>query len=306
MWGLFPLVMRVPLGSWRLVEHMADCVDAHLVRGQTNMAAIATVVDLFVYPVKSARGIGRSRVRVAATGFEWDRQWMLVDGKGTFLSQRTHPQLARIVPEITGDALVLTSEGVPPLRVPLGQRGERVAVRVWRDACTGIDQGAPARAWASRLIGEDVRLVRVAPDMARSANVKFAHPTPAPLAFPDGYPLLVCNQASLEDLNGRLTEAITIERFRPNIVVAGLEPWAEDRIDTLIVGAVTLRLVKPCTRCSIPSRDPLTGDASTDPVPVLRKFRFDRSLRGVTFGENAVIAAGAGSEIERGSPCRVT
>ncbi len=269
------------------------------------MTATATVAALFVYPVKSARGIARSRVRVAASGFEWDRQWMLVDGKGTFLSQRTHPQLARIVPEIAGDALVLTSRGVPPLRVPLDTRGERLAVRVWSDACTGIDQGAAAHAWASRVVGEEVRLVRASPDMARPANVKFAGPTPAPLAFPDGYPLLVCNQASLEDLNGRLAEPITIERFRPNLVLAGLAAWAEDRIDTLTVGAVTIRLVKPCTRCSIPSRDPLTGEASTDPVPVLRKFRFDRSLRGVTFGENAVIAAGAGGEIERGSPCRV-
>lgn len=267
---------------------------------------IATVVDLFVYPVKSARGIARSRVRVAATGFEWDRQWMLVNGKGTFLSQRTHPNLARIVPEITAEALLLRAEGAPPLRVPLDTQGERLAVRVWDDACAGIDQGAAASAWASRLVGETVRLVRASPDMERPANVKFAHSTPAPLAFPDGYPFLVCNQASLEDLNRRLARPIPIERFRPNIVLAGLPVWAEDRIDLLTVGSVTLRLVKPCTRCSIPSRDQVTGEASTDPVPVLRKFRFDRSLRGVTFGENAVIVEGAGLEIERGSPCRVT
>jgi uncharacterized protein len=267
---------------------------------------IATVVGLFVYPLKSARGSARSRVRVAATGFEWDRQWMLVDGKGTFLSQRTHPTLARIVPEVTPEALRLSAEGAPALTVPLDTQGERVAVRVWDDACVGIDQGAAAHAWASRVMGETVRLMRVAADMERAANVKFAGSTPAPLAFPDGYPFLVCNQASLEDLNRRLASPIPIERFRPNIVLAGLPAWAEDRIDLLTMGRVTLRLVKPCTRCSIPSRDPVTGEASTDPVPVLRKFRFDRSLRGVTFGENAVIVEGAGHEIERGSPCRVT
>jgi uncharacterized protein len=270
------------------------------------VTTIATVVDLFVYPVKSARAIARSRVRVGASGFEWDRQWMLVDGKGKFLSQRTHPKLARIVPEITADALVLTAEDAPALGVPLDTQGERVTVRVWDDACIGIDQGAAASAWASRLLGEAVRLVRTSPAMVRPANVKFAHPTPAPLAFADGYPLLVCNQASLEDLNRRLEPPIPMERFRPNLVLTGLPAWAEDRIDRIEVGAVTVRLVKPCTRCSIPSRDQLTGEASTDPLPVLRKFRFDRSLRGVTFGENAVIVEGAGLEIERGSPCRVT
>jgi uncharacterized protein YcbX len=265
-----------------------------------------TVVDLFVYPVKSARGIAKARARVAATGFEWDRQWMLVDARGTFLSQRTHPQLTRIVPEITDDALVLHASGVPALRVPLDNRGEPVPVRVWKDACVGVDQGGAAHEWVSGVIGEAVRLVRVAPDMERAANREFAGTTPAPLGFPDAYPLLVCNRASLEDLNQRLPQPIPIERFRPNIVVSGLPAWAEDRIDTLTLGAVTLRLVKPCTRCSIPSLDPRTGAPATDPLPVLRKFRFDRALRGVTFGENAVIARGTGCEIERGAQCRVT
>jgi len=264
------------------------------------------VSELFVYPVKSARGIARSRVRVGASGFEWDRQWMLIDPKGKFLSQRTHPQLARIVPEITAHALMLHAPDMPTLRVPLDRRGEEVPVQVWKDACIGVDQGGPAHEWVSRVIGEAVRLVRVAPDMERAANRKFAGATPAPLGFADGYPFLVCNQASLEDLNARLPQAIPVECFRPNIVVSGLPAWAEDRIDTLAMGEVALHLVKPCTRCSIPSRDPRTGEPSTDPLPALRKFRFDRDLLGVTFGENAVIARGTGCEIERGARCQVT
>ena len=170
----------------------------------------------------------------------------------------------------------------------------------------GVDQGEAAHAWASRVTGEAVRLVRVASDMARAANARFAGATPAPLGFADGYPLLVCSQASLEDLNRRLPRPVPIERFRPNIVLRGLPAWAEDRIDTLFMGQVTVRLVKPCTRCSIPSRDPRTGEASTDPLPALRKFRFDRELRGVTFGENAVIVRGTGCEIECGARCQVT
>jgi len=263
------------------------------------------VSELFVYPVKSARGIARSRVRVGARGLEWDRQWMVIDARGTFLSQRTHPRLARIVPEITADALMLQAPDMPALRVPLDSRGEQVPVRVWKDACIGVDQGGPTHEWVSRVIGAAVRLVRVAPDMERAANPRFAGAIPAPLGFADGYPLLICNQASLEDLNARLPRPMPIECFRPNIVVRGLPAWAEDRIDTLVMGEVTLHLVKPCTRCSIPSGDPRTGEPSTDPLPELRKFRFDRELLGVTFGENAVIARGTGCEIERGAQCRV-
>jgi uncharacterized protein len=270
------------------------------------MATSATVAGLFFYPLKSTRGIERGRVRVVATGFEWDRQWMAIDEHGTFLSQRTHPRLARIVPEIGAVELTLDAPGLPPLALPLVADGERVAVRVHRDPCVGLDQGAEAAAWLSEALGQPVRLVRVPPDPARRANPQFAGPAPAPMGFADGYPVLVCNQASLDDLNARLPDPVPMERFRPNLVLAGLPAWAEDEIETLGLGELTLRLVKPCTRCTIPSVDQRTGAASTDPTPALRAFRFSRELRGVTFGENAVIVAGTGCKIERGSPCRVT
>jgi len=125
------------------------------------------------------------------------------------------------------------------------------------------------------------------------------------MGFADGYPVLVCNAASLEDLNRRLPAGIPMERFRPNLVLEGLPAWAEDRIDSLTFGEVTLRLVKPCTRCTIPSIDQRTGQRAIDPTPVLRQFRFDKLLRGVKFGENAVIVTGVAREIERGTTCRV-
>ena len=274
------------------------------------MTASATIVGLFVYPLKSARGIARETARLAATGLEWDRQWMFVNGQGTFLSQRTHPQLARLVPEITAEALVVRAPGRPLLEVPLGAAtadgGERIAVRVHRDPCLGIDQGPSAAEWASETLGEAVRLVRVPAGPARCANPAFAGTTPAPMGFADGFPLLVCNEASLADLNTRLPQPIPMERFRPNLVLSELPAWAEDRIDSLTIGAVRLRLVKPCTRCTIPSIDQHSGMPATDPAPALREFRFSTALRGVTFGENAVIDVGAGEEIGRGSRCLLT
>jgi uncharacterized protein YcbX len=126
------------------------------------------------------------------------------------------------------------------------------------------------------------------------------------MGFADGFPVLVCNQASLADLNERLPESIPMERFRPNVVLEGLPAWAEDRIEALTIDGVTLRLVKPCARCTIPSVDQRTGLPSTDPAPVLRQFRFDKTLLGITFGENAVIFTGKDREIERGAPCQVS
>jgi uncharacterized protein YcbX len=138
------------------------------------------------------------------------------------------------------------------------------------------------------------------------ANPEFAGPIAMPVAFSDGFPILVCNRASLEDLNTRMPEPVPMERFRPNVVLDGLPAFAEDRIASLQIGLITLNLVKPCTRCVITSTDQRTGERTTNPLPVLRKFRFDRALLGVTFGENAVITAGVGSNVERGTECIVT
>ena len=265
-----------------------------------------TVQELNVYPVKSARGIPKARVRLAATGFEWDRHWMIVREDGTFLTQRTHPSLARILTDLNGDGLALTAAGFGPLILPLAPRGTGRPVRIWKDACAGLDQGDEAAAWASAVLCEPVRIVRTPATPDRKANPEFAGPQPSPLAFPDGYPVVVCNRASLEDLNRRLPEALPMERFRPNLVLEGLPPFAEDRIASLEIGPVVLTLVKPCTRCIMPATDQRTGIRGLDPLPVLRTFRFDRKLLGVTFGENAIITRGVGEFLERGHPCRVT
>jgi uncharacterized protein YcbX len=265
-----------------------------------------SVTELWVYPVKSMRGSARERMRLTVTGFEWDRQWMVVDLQGKFLSQRTHPQLARVVPAVEGSFLRLEAPGLAALRVPLAAYGTPAPVRVWDDACTGLDQGEEAAAWASAAVGAPVRLIRAAPDMGRLASAQFAGPQSAPLNFPDGYPILVTNEASLDALNTHLPQPVPMERFRPNLVLRGLPAWAEDRIDTLRLGAVTLRLVKPCLRCTIPSIDQLTGEPSTDPAPALKKLRFSKQLRGVMFGENAVIVSGSDTEVERGAEVHVT
>lgn len=263
------------------------------------------VQELNVYPVKSARGIPKERVRLADTGFEWDRHWLVVREDGMFLTQRTHPSLTQIVTELTDEGLILTARGSKPLLLPLAPQGPGRPVRIWKDSCEGLDQGDEAAAWVSGVVGEPVRVVRTPATPDRRASPEYAGPGPSPLAFPDAFPILVCNRASLVDLNTRLPEPLPMERFRPNLVLDGLPPFAEDRIAAIEIGPITLTLVKPCTRCIIPSTDQRTGIRGFDPLPVLRTFRFDRKLLGVTFGENAVITRGAGEFLERGAECRV-
>jgi uncharacterized protein YcbX len=268
-------------------------------------ARVVTVQELNIYPLKSGRGISCERVELAPTGFRWDRHWMLVNAQGRFLSQRSHPVLARIKTAISATDFTLQVDDMTPLVLPLEPRGEITAVQVWNDLCDGFDQGDAATAWASQVIGEPVRVVRMPAHPRRMASAKYAGPQPVPVSFTDGFPVLVCNRASLEALNRRMPAAVGMERFRPNLVLEGLPAFAEDRIAALRIGAVTLNLVKPCTRCVITSMDQRTGAASTNPLPVLKEFRMDRELHGVTFGENAVPAAGVGQFIEVGAECEI-
>lgn len=264
-----------------------------------------SVRHLFIHPLKSGRAIARTSARLTATGFEWDRHWMAANAAGVFMSQRTQPRLARVVPEIDADSLTLRAPDQQPLVLPLKPTGSQKPAEVWKNAITALDQGDESARWISQATGADARLLRIDPVLDRRADPKWAGSTHAPVSFADGFPVLVANLASLDDLNSRMPEPLTIERFRPNIVLDGLEPWAEDRIAALEFGSITLRLVKPCTRCVITSTDQQTGEPSTNPLPVLRSFRFNRDLMGVTFAENAVVAAGTGDTLSVGDTCKV-
>jgi MOSC domain-containing protein len=265
----------------------------------------ATIRNLFFYPMKSAQAIARDRLRIAATGFEWDRHWMAANAAGVFMSQRTQPRLARIVPEIDADVLTLCAPNQDPLSVPLHAEGSTKRAQVWKDSITALDQGDAAARWMTEAVGVEARLLRIDPVLDRHASREYAGTTPAPVSFADGFPMLVVNVASLEYLNSKMPEPVPLERFRPSIVLEGLEPFAEDHIAALDFGRVVLRLVKPCTRCVITSTDQRTGNPASNPLPVLRTFRFDRQLRGVTFGENAVIESGVGETLELGAHCAV-
>lgn len=266
---------------------------------------IVRVEALNVFPLKSARAIPRTRVTLASTGFEWDRHWMAASPDGVFMSQRTQPRLALVEPEIGADTLTLRAPNQAPLVLPLHAQGETARTKVWKDFIAALDQGDAASAWMSEAVQTTARLYRISPVLDRHASAQYAGNTRSPVSFTDGFPILVVNRASYTDLIGRMPEPVPLDQFRPNLVLEGLEPFEEDRIAAIRIGPVTLRLVKPCTRCVITSTNQKTGEPTANPLPVLRAFRFNRELMGVTFGENAVIDAGVGAAIETNVECEV-
>jgi uncharacterized protein YcbX len=270
---------------------------------------MARVASLHVYPVKSCRGIDVDAFRVTETGPEWDRRWMIVTAAdGRFITQRSHPAMARIAVALVGSSLRLTSDGIEPFVIPVAHGGEARRVVVWNDTCLGVDAGDDAADWLAAMLGEPLRLVRLDPSVPRLASTQFAGPGPHPVSFADSYPVLMIARESLAELNRRLPEAIPMARFRPNVVIEGVAAHAEDAMARFRFGPVVLRGVKHCTRCPITTTDQQTGarDAHQEPLRTLGKYRHDHALKGVIFGQNCVIEAGVGERLAVGAELTIS
>jgi len=276
----------------------------------------ATVAGLFVYPVKSCRGLAtadagvrtRGLVLDAGAGEAGDREWMIVDAQGRFVTQRQVPRLALIEVAIERGALRLATGGHPALRVDLAAAATTRDVVVWNSTVRARDEGEAAAAWLAAALGAELRLVRFDKTQERRCNPDYAGDSGAHTAFADGFPLLVASEASLADLNARLAAqgepALPMNRFRPNLVLAGLDPYDEDHLDTIEAGGVVLRIVKPCTRCVTTTTDQATAARGVEPLRTLGTYRRHATLGGVTFGMNAIVVAGAGRELAVGTPAR--
>lgn len=267
--------------------------------------------SLHLYPVKSCAGIDLPRSVLLGEGLADDRAWMIVDRGGDMLTQRSHPALARIRPKRTADTLELRAPGMLTLHVSLDLAPTLAPtrVRIWRDIVRARAVGPLADQWVSDYLGLPAQLVRFDPTERRLADRHWTGRQEAPVQFGDGFPLLVAGSASLAELNRRLAARgqapVTMARFRPNLVLDGLEPFDEDHIDELRLqadeGPVRLRLVKPCVRCAIPNVDPTSGEPGLEPGATLAGFRADpRMDGGITFGMNAIVLEGAGRTLRAG------
>src|SRR5262245_40554340 len=268
---------------------------------------MARVASLHVYPVKSCRGIDVDSFLVTATGPDWDRRWMIVTAQGRFITQRSHPMLATIAVAIGDGMLRLSADGRAPLEIDADHAGRSWPVVIWSDEQLGVDAGEAAAAWLSAVLGEPLRLVRLDPARPRFANAQYAGPVPQPVSFADAYPVLMISRESLAELNRRLSAPIPMARFRPNVVIEGVAAHAEDAMTRFRSGPVVLRGVKLCTRCSTTTTDQVTGtrDPDQEPLRELGRYRHDRALKGVTFGQNCVIEAGVGERLVAGAPLTI-
>ena len=266
-----------------------------------------TVAGLFVYPVKSCRGIGLDAAVLTDAGLDHDREWMIVTPDGRFLTQREEPRLACIATRLDPDALWLCASGAAPLEVPFRRVGTATEVVVWRDRCRAHDEGAAAARWLEEFLGRSLRLVRFDDAHRRQSDGAWTGDIPAFARFADGYAMLAISQASLEDLNARLMIPLPMNRFRPNLLLDGLPPYGEDGLGEFAVGDdIRLRAVKPCMRCSITTTDQDLGRIDgVEPLRTLKTYRWNSSLRGVEFGQNVIVVTGAGGTLARGMEIRV-
>ena len=264
---------------------------------------MARIASLHIYPVKSCRGIDLEHARMTETGLEWDRRWMIIDGKGKFVTQATNPQLATVTTGIVDGALRLSADGHPVLEVDLQADGPVHRVQVWKDTCSGIDAGEETAAWLSRTLGDQLRLVRIDERVPRLASPKNAG-SGSPLNFADAYPVLLLSRESLAELNRRLPTPIPMNRFRPNVVIEGVAAHAEDEFAEFRAGSIALRGVRHCTRCVVTTTDQQDGsrDPGQQPLRTLNSYRHDRRLRGVTFGQYCTVSDGLGEMLAVGAP----
>ncbi|MCA1856137.1 MOSC N-terminal beta barrel domain-containing protein [Massilia oculi] len=275
------------------------------------MATDTRIAALHIYPIKSCAGIAVPEAAFHVSGLVaggvHDREWMLVTREGQFLTQREYPRLACITPRIDGDAVEVSAPGMPPLRLPLAHdaTAASMTVQVWDDSVPAADCGDAAAAWFADVLQAPCRLVRFRPDVRRPTSIKWTGGVPAETRFADGYPVLLIGQASLDDLNAKLALAgrapLPMDRFRPNLVVSGLEAFEEDYLASLSGGDVALRPVKPCARCPIPAIDQASGIPGPDPLDILQAYRANPRMEGaVCMGMNCIVMAGVGGTLRVG------
>lgn len=248
---------------------------------------MTTVTALIYYPIKSCRGCKVDEIEVQRMGLANDRRLMVIGPDGRFLTQRDVPRLALVTPTLSPEGLLLSAPGMDSLALQLRTGGPTRPVDIWKSrGMPAIDQGEAPAEWFSALLGRPVRLVRLAEGHRRIINEKYAVHPDDHTGFADGYPILLASEDSLADLNARLQTPVPMNRFRPNLVVRGCKPFAEDTWKRIRIGEVHLAVVKPCARCVVTTIDQETLALGREPLETLATYR--KEEKGVMFGQNVI------------------
>lgn len=243
-----------------------------------------TLSALYVYPIKSASGISLQTSIVEGQGLKNDRRFMVVDSTGKFLTQRQYPRMALIETEILGDDLHVIAPEMPRLVVSLiPEVTSQAFVEVWQDQCMAAPVSKESHEWLSHFLGITCQLVYMPSDSHRLIDDSYKAKYNL-VSFADELPFLLVGEASLQDLNNRLEKPIPMNRFRPNIVIAGGEPFIEDNWSFIQIGEVVFKVVKPCSRCSIPGIDQSSGIQGKEPLSTLASYRLYKGE--ILFGQH--------------------
>lgn len=248
------------------------------------------VSSLHIYPVKGCRAVDLTEAAIERRGLAHDRRWLIVDANNRFITQREMPKLATIGASLEGSALHLSHDGGSIVVKNLDDTAPRLTVTLWKQQVEGYAGNDAADEFLSSYLGQPCRIIWQG-ELPRSVSPKYAPNDATPTSYADDFPLLVTVTESLDDLNRRMAQPLPMNRFRPNIVITGASAWAEDAWRKITIGAVTLDLPKPCTRCVVTTTDQRTGEkAGNEPLQTLKSFRLLRTpaLTGVVFGQNAI------------------
>lgn len=253
--------------------------------------ATRRLAAIWIYPVKSAAGMSLDACLVEPRGLAGDRRWMVTDAAGRFLTGRDHPRLVLVQVRTVDEGIRVEAAGRSSITVASaesGPGGRARRVTIWGDDCDGVDAGDEAARWLSEWLGTPARLVEMTGPSLRPVDPEVARPGDV-VSFADCYPVMLIGCASLEELNARLAEPTSMRRFRPNLVVEGGAPFAEDHWWRLRIGEVEFEGAENCERCTFPTIDPDTGqkDASREPMRTLATFR-RRAAGGVFLGQNLI------------------
>jgi uncharacterized protein YcbX len=231
------------------------------------------------------QGVEVSSCKVLERGFEHDRRYMLVDENGTFISQRTHPNLVFFFPQIIDNQLHVAYEN-SSIRIPLeASLQNQIKTRIFDDLVTATEVSMDANQWFSSIFGQNVRLVKMGKENVRRKELTKG-PKQVEVSFADGYPFLMVGTESINYLNSKLQKPLSLSRFRPNIVIRTIDPHAEDNWEKIKIGEVEFLVVKPCARCPVITVDQSSGLKSKEPLKTLATYR--KAANKVNFGVNAI------------------
>ena len=243
------------------------------------------VSQLYIYPIKSLGGIALDKATVTDRGFQYDRRWMLVDYNNLFISQRDVHRMALLKLSLTDEGIKVTHSVKQSLfTIPFGcVKNEFAEVTIWDDICTGQFVSDEADEWFSSMLGISCRLVYMPDETHRITDQRYTSEN-CITSFSDAYPFLLIGQSSLDDLNGKLTDTLPMNRFRPNIVFTGGDPYQEDMMHTFTIGDITFHGVKLCARCVITTIDQENGISGKEPLKTLARYRSKN--KKIMFGQN--------------------